>query len=401
MKNFLQPLLNAGITPQLTSQQARTVSFLNTLVLLVLLLIILNLPLPVIEAPQSSSAKLIVAVLSIHFILIAVTLLLNFSGRHTLARIYFALVAATFMTYALLMGTDSRWSFMLPIIIFLLFYIFPVEDKKWMYAVIAYYSICFIGLELWFVHHLALLSLPPGFVTKYKWVNTFAVLFCAIALGMPGYTIINRAEKKLAEEHLRSERLLLNILPASIAKRLKESTGIIADSHRNVSVLFADIVDFTKLSSNISPDKLVQLLNGIFSKFDELAEQFGLEKIKTIGDAYMIVAGLPEERNDHAETAAAMGLAMLDAIAKLNTTQEFKVSVQIGICSGPVIAGVIGKRKLSYDLWGDCVNTAARMESHGIAGEIQVTQSTFQLLENKYSFDSRGMIEVKGKGLMK
>ncbi len=200
---------------------------------------------------------------------------------------------------------------------------------------------------------------------------------------------------------MRSERLLLNILPASIAKRLKESTGIIADSHRNVSVLFADIVDFTKLSSNISPDKLVQLLNGIFSKFDELAEQFGLEKIKTIGDAYMVVAGLPEERNDHAETAAAMGLAMLDTIAKLNTTQEFKVSVRIGICSGPVIAGVIGKRKFSYDLWGDCVNTAARMESHGIAGEIQVTQSTFQFLENKYSFDSRGMIEVKGKGLMK
>jgi len=131
------------------------------------------------------------------------------------------------------------------------------------------------------------------------------------------------------------------------------------------------------------------------------SDKFNLEKIKTIGDAYMLVAGLPDERKDHAELAAEMGLAMLDAIAKLNSSQEQKLSVRIGICSGPAVAGVIGKRKFAYDLWGDSVNTAARMESHGIAGEIQVTESTYQLLENKYKFDYRGMIEVKGKGLMK
>jgi len=144
---------------------------------------------------------------------------------------------------------------------------------------------------------------------------------------------------RLAEEHLRSENLLLNILPAPIAKRLKENVGIIADSYQNVSVLFADIVDFTKLSARISPEKLVELLNSIFSKFDELAEQFALEKIKTIGDAYMVVAGLPEHRTDHAEVIASMGIAMLNAIQQLNAEQEYKVNVRIGICSGPCSSG--------------------------------------------------------------
>jgi len=129
--------------------------------------------------------------------------------------------------------------------------------------------------------------------------------------------------------------------------------------------------------------------------------QTPLEKIKTIGDAYMVVAGLPEKRKDHAEAAAAIGIAMLHVLAKLNRDQEYNLNVRIGICSGPVVAGVIGKRKFSYDLWGDSVNTASRMESHGIPGEIQVTESTFLLLENKYNFDCRGMVEVKGKGLMK
>ena len=265
----------------------------------------------------------------------------------------------------------------------------------------AYCAICFVGIEVWFIHHQPLEYYPPGFILLFKYFNSFGILFCAGAMGMVGYNAINRAEKKLAEEHLRSEQLLLNILPASIASRLKRSQDIIADGYENVTIVFTDIADFTKLSDNISPGKLIQLLNEIFSKFDELTDQFDLEKIKTIGDAYMVVAGLPNERKDHAERAAEMGVAMLDAISDFNNNSEYKLNVRIGICSGPVVAGVIGKRKFSYNLWGDSVNTAARMESHGIAGEIQVTESTFLLLQNKYNFDCRGMIEVKGKGLMK
>jgi class 3 adenylate cyclase len=403
MAIFFQGFLDAGIHPQLTSQEARHVSFLNTIVLLVLLLILLNFPLPLIEVAQLFSGRLLIVILIVHFIMIALTLLFNFLRWYRTARIYFGYTAATFMTmYALVMGPDSRWSFFLPIVIFVQFYIYPPHEKRRLFFVIAYCVLCFIGCELWFVHYpQGLANFPAGFISGYKYVNSAGFLFCAVALGMTGYTTINRAEKKLAAEHLRSERLLLNVLPASIAKRLKEKEDIIADSYANVTILFADIAGFTPLAANLPPDRLIQMLNGIFSKFDELADRFGLEKIKTIGDAYMVVGGVPDERKDHAEIAAAMGLAMLEAINKLNIGQDHHVDVRIGICSGPVIAGVIGKKKFSYDLWGDSVNTAARMEANGIPGQIHVTESTFQLLESKYSFDCRGMIQVRGKGLMK
>jgi adenylate cyclase len=402
MKSFFRRLLNAGINPQLTYQETRTVSFLNGLTLLVLLLIVLNISYTLVKTSQTPGVRLFLGVLMIHWMLIALTLAFNFLKKFTLARIYFCLVAASFMTvYTILLGVETRWSFFLPIIIFLEFYIFPAKEKIWMYFIAAYCVICFVGLEIWFTNHQPLEYYTPEFLTSFKYFNTFGILFCAGAMGITGYNTINRAEENLAEEHRRSENLLLNILPLPIANRLKQNEGVIADRYENVTTLFADIVDFTKLSERIVPDEMVKLLNSIFSKFDDLADQFGLEKIKTIGDAYMVVAGLPEKRKDHAEAAAAMGIAMLHVLAKLNTDQEYNLNVRIGICSGPVVAGVIGKRKFSYDLWGDSVNTASRMESHGIPGEIQVTESTFQLLENKYNFDCRGMVEVKGKGLMK
>ena len=402
MKRFLNRMSNAGIHPGLTLQQARTIGFLNSLSLLVVLLIFLNLLFSITGAPLTFPGKLLIAILLVHAVLIAMTIRFNFQRRYLLARIYFGCVAVSFMCiYALLMGDATRWAFFLPIIILLQFYIFPAEEKKWMYTIIVYCVLGFTGCEWWFLNHTSLLDFPPAIITSFRYINAFGFLFCAVGLGMMGFITINRAEKKLEEEHLRSEQLLLNVLPAPIARRLKESSDIIVDRYANVTVLFADIVGFTKLAGNISPDKLIMLLNVIFSKFDELAGQFGLEKIKTIGDAYMVVAGLPDEKKDHAEVAAAMGLAMLDAIKKLNSSGGYNVNVRIGICSGPVVAGVIGTKKFAYDLWGDSVNTAARMESHGISGEIQVAESTFQLLENKYSFECRGMIDVKGKGLMK
>jgi len=401
MISFFRRLSGLGIDPQFSSQQSRQISSLNTIVALVLLLIVLNIAFTFAATDLTTGRQLLIGVLVVHWMMIVLTLVFNYLKKYTVARIYFCFVAASFMTiYTLLLGPETRWSFFLPIIIFLQFYIFPPREKKWLYAIGAYCSFCFIGIELWFKHHGALEYYPTEFLLLFKYFNSFGILFCAGAMGVSGYNAINTAEKKLSEEHQRSERLLLNILPVSIARRLKENPGIIADSYSDVTVLFADIVDFTKLTVHVSPHKLIEILNNVFSKFDELADKFGLEKIKTIGDAYMVVAGLPEARADHAETMAAMGVAMLEAVEELNASQEFKLNVRVGICSGPVMAGVIGKRKFSYDLWGDCVNTAARMESHGVAGQIQVSESTFQLLKNKYSFDRRGMIDIKGKGLM-
>lgn len=210
---------------------------------------------------------------------------------------------------------------------------------------------------------------------------------------------------ELQHEKERSEQLLLNILPEAIANRLKSDPTSIADSFAEVSIIFADIVGFTDMSSRISPVDLVSILNQIFSAFDRLADQHGLEKIKTIGDAYMVVGGLPTPRDDHAEAIADMALDMLKAIDNFNLNANFpelsgNLSMRIGINTGAVVAGVIGLNKFIYDLWGDTVNIASRMESQGIAGCIQVTEATYLRLKQKYQLEERGAIAVKGRGEM-
>ncbi len=208
------------------------------------------------------------------------------------------------------------------------------------------------------------------------------------------------AMRALAVERERSERLLLNILPASIAARLKTSDGAIADHSDDVTVLFADIVGFTPLSTRMTPHALVQLLDRIFTEFDALAETHGLEKIKTIGDAYMAAAGLPERRDDHAQAAARMAHGMLEIMARIAAETGESLSLRIGLHSGPVVAGVIGRKKFIYDLWGDTVNTASRLESHGVPGAVHCSAETAALLQANFRLDARGVIDVKGKGPM-
>ena len=206
---------------------------------------------------------------------------------------------------------------------------------------------------------------------------------------------------QLQEEQEKSERLLLNILPEAIANELKEGKSNLAQKFEAVTILFADIVSFTQLSAIMKATELVDLLNEIFSAFDHLTEKYGLEKIKTIGAAYMVAGGIPHARPDHAEAIAAMALDMQQEMARFNKRHNIELSIRIGINSGAVVAGVIGKKKFIYDLWGDAVNTASRMESHGISGYIQVTETTYQLLRSQYLFQERGSIQVKGKGEMK
>jgi class 3 adenylate cyclase len=206
--------------------------------------------------------------------------------------------------------------------------------------------------------------------------------------------------EQLVIEQEKSERLLLNILPEPIAKKLKAGYTNIAEGFAEVTILFADIVNFTQLSEQISPKELLKFLNEIFTGFDCLTELHSLEKIKTIGDAYMVVGGIPELRSDHAQAIADMALDMQQEVAKFNARHKTTLNIRIGINTGPVVAGVIGTKKFIYDLWGDAVNTASRMESQGIAGCIQVTQSTYEYLQDNYQFEARGVIQVKGKGEM-
>ena len=212
-------------------------------------------------------------------------------------------------------------------------------------------------------------------------------------------------ERVVVEQKL-AERLLLNVLPSSIAHRLKGRPEVatdrfaaaIADSFPEVTVLFADIVGFTKFSETLTAELLVAMLNDIFSRFDDIADHHGLEKIKTIGDSYMAAAGLPIPVGDHPQRAALMALDMIEAMHRFNARSRHQLSLRIGLATGPVVAGVIGQRKFVYDLWGDVVNTASRMESHSLPGRIQLSDATRQRLDDSFQLESRGPIDVKGKG---
>jgi adenylate cyclase len=204
----------------------------------------------------------------------------------------------------------------------------------------------------------------------------------------------------LSAEHQRAESLLLNILPGSIAERLKVSSERIADQFGAASVLFADVVDFTPRAEGLTASEVVGLLDRLFSQFDTLAERYGLEKIKTIGDAYMVASGVPNPRPDHARALALLALDMVEATGPGGAVGDLDLQLRIGINSGPVVAGVIGRKKFLYDLWGDAVNIASRMESQGTAGRIQITRSTCELLEEEFVCEPRGTVTVKGKGEM-
>lgn len=202
------------------------------------------------------------------------------------------------------------------------------------------------------------------------------------------------------QKNRENELLLLNILPGEIADRLKGGEGTIADSFADVTVLFADLVGFTVMSSEIGPTEVVSRLNGLFTRFDEIAASLGVEKIKTIGDAYMAVCGLPRPQPDHTERILQMAIGMLDATRSYSKDIGIPMDLRIGVNSGPVVAGVIGATKFIYDLWGDTVNIASRMESHGMPGSIQVTRAVYEKLKDSYAFSSRGTIDVKGKGMI-
>ena len=228
-------------------------------------------------------------------------------------------------------------------------------------------------------------ALLPVDVPEFAFVNVYGTDVTAV-----------KERERLAEEN---ERLLLNVLPAPIAQRLREGESLIADRFDDVTLMFADIVEFTRLSATLSPAELVAVLNDVFTVFDGLVDRYGLEKVKTIGDAYMVVGGMAEPSADHTARVAAMGLDLAAAVERIEAAVRLGIGFRVGIHCGPVVAGVIGTKKFIYDIWGDTVNLASRMESQGVAGRIQVTSTVMERLTAGYRFEARGPIDVKGKGL--
>jgi class 3 adenylate cyclase len=325
---------------------------------------------------------------------------LNARGHHRAARV--ALLApAHCLILAVSALVGSRADFHLYFFVFaaLGFLLFP-EGERWERRAFAALSVASFAAVEEFVTPRGAFGFSGEVMRALRLTGvglSFGTLIFLVRLFRAD---VHSAEDALTREHARSERLLLNILPASVSERLKGGDKNIAEGFASVTVLFADLVGFTELSARLSPKDLVQVLNRIFSEFDGLAQRYGVEKIKTIGDAYMVACGLPEERPDHAEVIAELALEMRVTLARVSAETGHPLLARIGINTGPVVAGVIGRQKFIYDLWGDAVNTASRMESHGIPGEIQVTEAVHARLADRYELTSRGTITVKGKGEM-
>jgi len=243
-------------------------------------------------------------------------------------------------------------------------------------------------------------NLPPPVIVVFYVANVGAVSLIAFLLLYSFVRQRNLTLGLLRTEQEKSENLLLNILPREIAAILKNENRTIADHIEGASILFADMVGFTPMTASMTPIEMVELLNSVFSHFDELVETYGVEKIRTIGDSYMVAAGVPRPRPDHAQVMAAMALDMQAYVHTNPWCVKRQIDFRIGINSGPLVAGVIGRKKFTYDLWGDAVNTASRMESHGEPGRIQITAATYELIRADFICESRGKVNVKGKGEM-
>ena len=266
---------------------------------------------------------------------------------------------------------------------------------RWFVGFLAAFVLLGIAGELFF-HDV---NVPAWFTTTMLALNVVGTGSVAFTVLATFATQRNAALTALRAEQQRSETLLTNVLPSSIAERLKAATGSIADHVESASILFADVVNFTPLAQRLSPAELVGTLDQLFSHFDTLVERHGLEKIKTIGDCYMAAAGVPDPCLDHARRAALLALDIRATVATTTTAGQ-GLEMRIGINSGPVTAGVIGRKRFLYDLWGDAVNTASRMESNGTPGEIQITRATYESLKDEFVCTRRGTIPVKGKGEM-
>jgi adenylate cyclase len=317
-----------------------------------------------------------------------------------LAPLVFILVAYAVITIAsLYIGSGIGLHFYYVVAASIVVLVLGVEHIALASALAALGALTVIALEMWVPHNT---GVQPEWAFKFGFViNVVSVWILVVATVWFAMRETARAEAAMEIEYQRSESLLANILPASIAERLKDpSHNIIADGYDDASILFADIAGYTKRASDTTPTDLVRFLDALYTDFDGLVDRHGLEKVKTSGDSYMVVSGVPDPRPDHLDALANLALDMSDAVAGLTDPQGRAVPLRIGVASGPVVAGVVGARKFFYDVWGDAVNVAARMESTDVEGRIQVPDNVYQLLSERFSFEERGEIEVKGKGVM-
>jgi adenylate cyclase len=331
-------------------------------------------------------------------IFLMIPLLYRF-GEIVPALVFFAIAYTSITVLCWHLGTGSGLMFYYLVAATLMVLILGVDHLVLASVLAAILAATVIALEV---------SVPYNTGVQPDWAFRLGFYLTVISawvmvVAVVGYALreIRRARNAMEAEYERSEKLLTNILPATIAERLKDpSRNIIADKFDDASILFADIAGYTKRASDTTPTELVRFLDRLYTELDALVDRHGLEKVKTSGDSYMVVSGVPEPRDDHMEALACLALDMADAVADLKDPMGREVPLRIGLAAGPVVAGVVGARKFFYDVWGDAVNVAARMETTDVEGRIQVPQDVYERLNDKFLLEERGTVDVKGKGPM-
>ncbi len=376
-------ILNAGLYPGLSRDAKLSVRVVNGLAIVGILAVMATV---FVSIHQKDPWHLYLMPL-IGFL---AAFLLNFKRKYYVAALIEILVAVGTTLIFAYATENSTWHLVLiPTLVFP-FFVFSVEFKSTAVVSAILVYIVYVGMEL---------NTNPEVIPWIELMVGFGMLVFAFLSKQSN----EQVELALVEERAMSNRLLHNFLPEKIAKILRESGGrppMIAQRYEEVCVIFSDIVNFTRMSEKLTPEQLVAVLNQLFTEFDQLIERHGLEKIKTIGDAYMVAGGVPEDMPNAPEAAADFALDMLEVVKRLDKKWQHGLDMRIGMHIGPVVAGVIGVNKFAFDMWGDTVNIAARMESHGVPGEIHISESMAEKLEDKYLIAQRGWVEVKGKGLL-
>ena len=381
--NWFQKLLDIGVYPGLPKNFQLPVRTLNALACVGSLGTVCAIVISLYHADPWG--LYLVPLLGFGFVLV-----LNAKRKYYIAAVTEVLVSiGSVLIFGAASNNPTWYLCLLPSIVFP-FFIFSVEDKKTALNMSFGSLLIYVAMEL----------------HSSEWVMPWIEL--GVGAGMLAFAHLSKrsnelVELSLLEERATSERLLNNFLPAKIAKILRENGNkppMIAERFDHVTVIFCDIVNFTPMSEKLSPEKLVAVLNRLFTEFDNLIEKYALEKIKTIGDAYMVAGGVPNKMDNAEEASADFALEMLEVVRQFDKKFQHGLDMRIGMHCGPVVAGVIGKQKFTYDMWGDTVNVAARMESHGLPGEIHISEAMADILKDKYLLAQRGWVEVKGKGLL-
>jgi guanylate cyclase len=394
LTSFLRAWVSAGLS-HYPHENVTPVRLTNVIAFLVSLISIMQLPAAIVFWPEEGQWQFAISV-SVIVALVCVPLLNRrthyLSAKLMLVSVY--LIDLVLTTWVWQLDLHIHFFYLLAIVCVPFLFVPSETWCKWLFTLV--FAGLFVLSEGYYQ-----LYLPNNYSVAQQSFKLSSAALLVLATLLCSFHIqknVTKSWQKVAFERKRSEQLLLNILPNSIAQRLKSSKGLIADYFAQASILFADIQDFTPLCKKHSPQQLVRILNEVFCEFDELSVKYGLEKIKTSGDGYMAAGGLPKANSQHAASCCYCALDMLDAFNRISLKYNLKTGLRIGIGCGEVVAGIIGKNKFSYDMWGEAVNLASRMESQGAENRVQTTQSTYELTKALFDYEARGQVNVKGIG---